>query len=129
MSKPPARIKLTEDHRAAFRAAVARWQLALNLGDWRINLSSRRATKDCLALVDKCSIPDRMATIRLADEWDENTPPTEDNFDWVALHEILHILLAELGAVKSNPAHTFDEHMAVEHRIINTMVRLLTGKA
>lgn len=125
--KDPPNIPLTDAHRAKFVECVQKWQLAFNMGDWRINLSPRRAKASVLAEVAKCSLPDRLATIRLSAEWPAHHPPTDELLDRVALHELGHVFLEEVLSVAAVPNVSHEDRMAAEHRVINTLVRLLTG--
>jgi hypothetical protein len=99
-----------------FDRYVAKWQVLLNLSDWRIERAHRRSKA-----MAEVSFNDeaRLATYRVGTTFgaEEVTP---DSLERTALHELLHILLHDLSTEWTD---------ANEHRVINLMEKLLMKRA
>ena len=111
----------TDAHRVEFAKYVAHWQRELNLYDWRIVQGTKPAPG---AIADmSINIGARLAVWRLGRSFGaEQVTPA--NLEAAAFHEAFHVLLADLiAAVESKAAPEIIE--AAEHRIVNTLERLL----
>ena len=105
---------------AKYHGFMRQWQQKLNLQDWRFIFSSRVAKG---AMSDMSSVyADRTATYRLGNF--DGSPMTDHELESTACHEALHTLLDELIEVVKASASE-DIQMAAQHRIINTLERLL----
>lgn len=113
---------LTPDDVEAFHEALKAWQVRLGLQDWRICFSPIRAKK-AMAEMDKWSWEQRQVTCRVGLDW-KSSPINAMTIGQTAAHELLHVLLYELiEAAKKNAS---DEDLrSIEHRVINTLERLL----
>lgn len=109
----------------AFAMRMKHWQEELNLRDWRIERSPRKAGRNSMAEVTSMSLKDRLAIYRIGADFGENTPVTELSTDAIACHETLHVLLHELIEFASDPQTKPEDLEAAEHRVIHTLVRLL----
>lgn len=118
-----ARHPLTPEHRAEFQAALDKWQVALSLSDWRIVLLPKHAGRGCMADVE-IDYPARLARVRLARSSRNALEPGE--LESFALHELLHIRLADLVHVVEQGAAA-DVIEANEHAIIVIVDKLLRG--
>ena len=105
-----------------FAQSVKKWQQVLSLGDWRIEKGSKPA-KQAMASVEFNSSA-RLATYRLGDFGDEKITP--ESLDRTALHELLHIFLYDLMCVATDPKSSDEEIEMQEHRIINSLEKLLS---
>ncbi len=123
----PRKIKLTPEHRRKFEGYIQKWQSLLNLGDWRIGLSPTFASVKHLACVAHFDLEARVATIRLAEHWNEANPPTDKNLEDTACHEVCHILLYEMLQFHEDPTAKPEDRASAEHRVIITLVRLFVG--
>jgi hypothetical protein len=72
----------------------------------------------------KIFVPDRLATWTIGASWG-GTEVNDESLESTALHELLHVLLAELIETAETTGHTQDQVWAAEHRIINTLTSLL----
>ena len=113
---------LTEEEDAAFDAAMREWQQKLNLMDWRIE-RGRRAPVSSMAMV-QISFGARLAAYRTGN-WG-CAAPTPHSIRETALHESLHILLAEFKHLVSSSASA-DLIESAEHRVITTLEKILIG--
>jgi hypothetical protein len=109
---------LTPHRLAAFEAAVSFWQDRLNLHDWRIKVKGQK-DRTAHASVG-CDTESRIAVCRIAPD-DKNAP----SVDYLALHEMLHVLVWEMTEAYQNPAMNTAQRQSAEHRVINTLVKLL----
>lgn len=101
---------------AEFDGYVKKWQRILNLQDWRIERSSGAAKAMAEVLIE---YPDRLATYKLGSFGSAQITP--QTLEGTALHEVLHVLMADLvkGKLKG------DALVSAEHRIVNTLEKLL----
>lgn len=105
----------------AFDAFIVMWQKKLNLNDWRI-VRSRRKTTNMSDI--KPLVAHRLATYTLGADFG-GTVVDDHSLENVAVHELLHVLLADLTEIAATPGYTQDQLMAAEHRVINTLLTLL----
>jgi len=112
---------VTQAERDMFATALLKWQGILNLGHWRVELTPDPAGRANLADVE-VSYSDRLAKVQLAKHL--RAPLTQEQAESVALHELLHILLADLIHVVREDS---DEKIieASEHTIIVLLEKLL----
>jgi hypothetical protein len=111
----------------AFSMRMKHWQEELNLRDWRIERSPRKAGRNSMAEITSMSLKDRLAVYRLGEDFGETTPVTERSVDEIACHETLHVLLCELIEVASDKDAKPEDLEAAEHRVVHTLVRLLVA--
>lgn len=110
-----------------FSAYVSNWREVLSLGDWRIAVSEKRATRKVMAEVFKFDLEQRSATIRLGKDF-HLTPVTDHNLNETALHEVLHIFLHELITVAQTEGVDPDTLSSAEHRVVNVLEKLLVDR-
>ena len=116
---------ITPEHVAKFAAYMELWQDRLNLKDWRIEQHKSKADKGAMAQVER-SYSDRMAAWRLGADWGPITP-TDHELESTAVHELIHVLLCEVVELAQKKVDD-ETLMAAEHRITNTLERLLVPK-
>lgn len=112
----------TKEQADRFHQYMLYWQEVLSLGDWRVERTSRAASKGAMADVtfdDEA----RMVTYRLGD-W-AGTEINERSLKETALHEMLHVRLHDLLALAQDRAATADQVGVAEHGVINVLERLL----
>jgi hypothetical protein len=107
-------------------AFVRRWQQLLNLNDWRITRSPQRK-KGVMADLPTIDLEQRLAIYRVGTDFGMEAVD-DTSLEATALHEVLHVLLAELIEAAKNPETPADTLRSVEHRVINTLERLLLRK-
>ena len=111
----------TPEHAEQFAQAIAHWQTRLNLHDWRICRGAKPARG---AMADmQIDIGARLAVWRIGKSWGME-PVTAQSLSATACHELLHVLLADFAAAIETKASP-DVIESAEHRIINTLERLL----
>lgn len=114
---------VTPEHRAYYEARLKHWQTVLNLVDWRIELSPDKFSAISNAAEVEIYYEHRLAVVKLAKQWYE--PVTEAKLDEFAVHEILHVRLADLiHVVKDDSEEKVIE--AAEHTVIVVFSKLLT---
>lgn len=123
MKKPPENPVLPE-HRLAFESYLRLWQDRLALQSWRINLSAKKRPSAANAAEVKCYYADHLAEVRLTDDLG-GKPPTPENLESYAVHELLHVLLAPLVHQEDSGLEG-DALSAAEHRVIHVLQKLLT---
>lgn len=111
---------LTPAEDAEFDGYVADWARQLGLDDWDFY---RGAGKPKNAMADITpNVAARYGKIRTGN-W-THIDPTPAALARIALHEVLHVFLAELIAAAESDSH--DWLASVEHRVVNVLVKRLT---
>lgn len=126
-AKRPPLNPVQPPDRVAFLARIRHWQKRLTLTDWRIELAIKPAPRHAAALLDKCLLPDRLATIRLGGDFG-SMAVNAATLDEFALHETAHVWLAEFRNVCQDPRSTEDDISAAEHRLVNSLVHCLLDR-
>ena len=113
---------LTPEQDAEFDAAMRHWQKELSLMDWRVE-RGRRTPVPYMAQV-KINFGARMACYRTGD-WG-SVEPNSASISETALHEMLHVLLAEFkrAVEQGNDAEAIE---SAEHRVVTTIEKKLLG--
>lgn len=116
----------TPNDRKRLAEFVKKWQWRLGLMDWRINVSPIPSKRTVMAEVYKQDFEQRCATIRMGASFGEVTEVNDTSIESLAVHELLHIFLAEFKTLaldgESNAADTVS---SAEHRVINILEVLL----
>ena len=112
---------MTPEQVAQFDQFVHEWQIALNLGDWRLIRSAKTPRGVCADV--QIAAADRVAVYRLGKDFGLESV-TDQSLESACVHELLHVLLAGykiLIETRQDP----EVIMCEEHRIIHTLERLL----
>ncbi len=127
LPKPPRRngkrtnSVTTPEHEATFGKYLEEWQTALNLLDWRVEHGKQAADTGAMAQVS-ISIEDRLAVWFLGKSFGP-TEVTEEAIERTAIHEMLHVRLAEFKeACVARDAQRIEQ---IEHGLITVFERLL----
>lgn len=114
----------TPEHKAEFAGYIDLWQGRMNLKDWRIQPGMKPATGAMASMsIDAAS---HLAVWRIGKHFGTE-PVTAQTLEATAVHELLHVLLADFALAIESKAS--DELIAAaEHRVINTLERLLVPK-
>lgn len=125
MEKPPTNPVLAE-HVEKFRSFVLLWQDRLNLKNWRIIQSSKKASRGNMAEIARTYVSDHLASWQIGEDF--GALPVDDyNIEQAAVHELCHVLLAPLIKLAKDGASA-DHIAAEEHSVIITLVDLLVPK-
>jgi hypothetical protein len=103
--------------RADFAAYLRKWQERLGLIDWRVE-PAKKSTKAMASV--STDIQARLACWRLGDFGGAEI--NAHSLETTALHEMLHVLLAELVHAASTNAQTLE---SAEHRVVNLLEKIL----
>ena len=117
--------KTTAAHFADFCSCVDHWQVALGLTDYSINIVHEKSHNDYASCTP--NVPGRVATINLATIWDGDKKVTHAELDKTALHEVLHLLLAELSWLGECRFLGPDDIEPAEHAVVRRLEHLLGG--
>lgn len=120
--------QVTAEHRKYFAQRLKHWQTELGLTDWRIHLSKVKAPAYALAIVWKCDLGARLASLRLCENFGVGAEVTLEELDRLALHELLHVFLARLLNTYITSQED-EEKEGAEHSVINALVHVLTKPA
>ena len=94
------------------------WQQRLNLMDWRVERGKGIANKAMASVSTNFSA--RLATYKTGD-WGAQ-PATPESIRETALHEMLHVLLAELQTFRGPVSGVEPDVLeSIEHRVVNTL--------
>ena len=117
--------QITPEQIAQFDGYIVKWQGLLNLNDWRLIRSPKLAKGSCAEV--SASAVDRTAVYRIGNHFGLEEM-TDQTLEGTAIHELLHVLLTEyrdMCLLKQSE----DAIMGAEHRIVQTLERLLTPKS
>ena len=123
--KEQIEYKITDEQFDFFKQIVKDYTEILNLKDWDIRIIKdefRKEHKDMLAgswadHTKKC------AEIMINENWDD-IEPTKNELRITAIHELLEILLHELGEMAAK-TYNIDLVMGKKHNIIHVLEKLL----
>jgi len=124
----PKKNQTTSKDFQLFSKEIKKWQIKLGLLDWRIDLFHLDAEEFVSRGWTNIKDGNFIASIGLAVNWGEDTV-TNKTLKETAIHEILHVLLADLcyfAEHRNTPAGLVDNE---EHRIIRRLESVLTGKS
>ena len=129
VKRRPRRLKageaiLTDDDIAAFWSAMDYWRDKFGLHAWRVHYSTQEAAGKTMAECVKWDRQAKMVTVRIGTNW-MSSEPTPEAISRVAMHECLHILLADLIDAAINAGEYDESVVNAEHAVINTLERLL----
>lgn len=124
MTKPKPPNPITPAASDAFALYIRTWQDRLNLRDWRIIRSPKVAGKGHMAEIASIDLEARMATYRLGADFGSESV-TERSLERIACHEMLHVFVAILLAVRGDPRATDEQVNGAEHALIHVLVDLL----
>lgn len=104
-----------------FEKACRKWQTKLGLTDWSIAFSVGKTHPDNVADVAYDG-PSRHATVT------SYTAPTNANPERVALHEMLHLLFADMLRAAAQRGEFHQDVVLEEHRAIERLTKILEAK-
>ena len=126
VSLPGVKVKTTRADFEVFKDAVITWQKSLGLTDWTIYFNHDRLDGEFART--NWTAEDSIAVITLSTNWDKLRPKTDDQIRQLALHELLHVLLAPFCAEAENRYATQKQLNTVEHSIIRRLETVLHGQ-
>jgi hypothetical protein len=115
---------LTDKQKRHFWSCLFAWQERLGLTDWRITRSNRKPVGKTLCAMQDWEIGQRQVSCRLNSNW-YSQEPTEEAIEQTAVHELLHVMLADLIELALTPGTTREDMESSEHAIINRLEKLL----
>ncbi len=110
---------LTAEQHAEFDREVVRWQRVLGLNDWRVERGRKPSRNMAEVSINYVA---RLATYRVGDFG--AAAITSATISSTALHEVSHVLLAELKRAAEFGIEG-DALDSAEHRVIHTLEKLL----
>lgn len=117
--------QLAPEDADTFEGYVRDWQARLGLQDWRVVRSIKPARRSVMAEVVTLDLSARLASYRLGLDFG-STEVNAHSLEQAAVHELLHVLLHELIEAAKQWGETPDALFeGIEHRVINTLERLL----
>ena len=110
----------TPEQIEAFYSSVNDYVVMLNIQDWRVERSPKKAASGAMADVG-ISYPDRLAIVSIGKSWGQEITP--ELLSGTAKHECLHIYLTHLIEC----AKTRDEALiaSAEHSVVVLLEKLL----
>lgn len=116
-------MKTTARDFAYFGSRCQHWIAALGLTNWHV--AFRHEPDDSVLGAVHMNRSSRQATIVLAAQWPDRDKVTDRELDRVALHEVLHILLAPLEEQVIERTYTRTSWDSAEHDIVRRLENLL----
>lgn len=119
-------MKLTDKHLAVFKKHVEKWAPRLGLAGWHMAVDWATDTDVSALAYVRINAEARIATVYLCKDWTGSVYTVKD-LEEVAVHELLHIVLADLLAVAetSAPKSMYNTIQGMEHNVIRTLENLI----
>ncbi len=106
---------------AAFRKACLKWQQQLGLQDWRLMFELDRVSPSDRHARVLYNIQSRAAKLTYCARSE-----TDQSIERLALHEMLHLLAAEMLALAGTRAdNSHEDVIREEHRVIERLLKVL----
>lgn len=113
---------LSDEQSKLFGLSLKKWQIRLNLADWRVVFGQKWARRGVMAEAH-ITLRDRLAEIRVGKSGLAGA--TDHEIEATAVHEMLHVMLFELVTLARDP-NTSDENLAsLEHAVITVLEPLI----
>lgn len=109
------KTKTTKKDFEFFCTCCAEYIDKLKLGDWHVVYKHADLREHSFAASCEWHIEHRYATLTLATYWGPDNPITDNEIRRSALHEVLHLLLADMHADMELSTNTVNK---LEHQII-----------
>ena len=114
---------LTNKDVKIFWKAVSDWCVKFRITDWRIMKGQADKAEDCLADCT-CTYSLRTAKITIYRDWGDEMPVNPDSLSEVAMHEVLHIVLAGLMEAAGQRFTTQQQLDDFEHDVIRAITSM-----
>lgn len=119
-------MKTTKRDFETFRAACLEWRKMLGLTEWTLYFAHDKLEG---VYAQTCwNVESGIATITLSSTWDKYRPVNSEELGSVALHEVLHVLLAPFCDEAESRYATQKRLDAAEHAIIRRLETVLHGQ-
>ena len=109
---------MSEERLNRFKDYCQKWQVLWGLQDWLIAYAARKLPKDVYARVT-CDNTARIATMVLT-----TVTIGDDDMEWFAIHEMLHLFYADNNAMLSEYFNS-EKVLALEHEMINRQLNII----
>jgi hypothetical protein len=106
-----------------FKDCADRWIQKLSICNWAFYYEHKKLDGKYAETI--WSSVDMIATIRLSKDWDDLRPKNDTEIDRLALHEVLHVLLAPLVSQAEWRYASQDGIITVEHSIVRSLENML----
>lgn len=120
MSKP---VMISKKEFKEFEYCVHYWLQRLGMTEWEVHVHHEQGASGELASVSYAS-EDKYATFYLA-EYTEDGGRRPYTMEFLALHEVLHLLIADIVWTAARSRTDDSVIVAHEHEFINRMIRVL----
>ena len=115
-------MKTTQKDFETFKQYCEEWRQKLGVCDWSIHYAHDDSEGTYARTFWK--LTDMVSTIQFGKHWDDLRPKTDHEINKVALHEVLHLVMAPLTAEAGARFTTQDAIDLAEHRIIRQLENL-----
>ena len=116
--------KTTRSDFLLFKDCVKEYQIKLGLTDWKIAFTIDSSLVDAYASTS-WNLRAYIATMFFTGEWDDMIPKNYENIRRIALHEILHLLMAPLTNEARERYTTESLIESIEHNIIRRLENIV----
>lgn len=116
-------MKTTKADFEYFKERCQHWIQYLSMADWSVHYSHKELENNYAETYWQTS--SGVATVALSTYWDDLRPKTQPEIDRLALHEVLHLVMAPLVSEATYRYATEEAIRATEHRIIRQLEKLV----
>lgn len=112
-------MRTTKQQFEHFKECATNWQQKLGLVNWALYFNHTKLDGKYGETI--WSTRDMAATIQFAKDWDTFRPLNDDEINKLALHEVLHVLMAPLCSEAEYRYSTSEAIQSAEHAIIRAL--------
>lgn len=116
-------MRTTKEDFQYFKTCCLDWQNKLSIKNWSLYFEHTKV-EGCYAKT-AWSTSEMAATVQLATSWDNLRPKTKEELNKLALHEVLHVLLAPLLSEAEYRYTTQDAIYSAEHAIVRSLENIV----
>jgi len=106
-----------------FKRCCVEWVCKLGIKEWSIHYSQEDLPNEYA--ITRWDLSGGVATIVLGVYWDDLRPKTNETINRLALHEVLHLLVAPLTNQAFERFTTEETMNAVEHQLIRRLENIV----
>lgn len=116
-------MKTSKQEYEYFKTSCLNWREVLGLKNWALYFEHTKA--EGTYAKTHWSTTQMAATIQFATDWDNTRPKNDTEINKLALHEVLHVLLAPLVGEAEYRYSSADAIEAAEHSIVRSLENMV----
>lgn len=122
-------MRTTKAHFTLYKREVAHWISRLGLTDFHVDFRHKAQSEESVRATVTYGLTGRTVTFWLSPVWEVDVP-TSAQIKRTALHEVLHLLLADLtGLIHAREYDSDGRATPLEHAVLRRLENAILGRA